>query len=197
MKIAISFFGYGAECVAGYIPENIWKYIQDECGGDVDEYNEKLDSGEVPENLRLAPDSGEYFETDAKVFFNNYGPYNDACITVYDEDENKIAEFKLDNENIEIITSSKKPETKKPYFVWQSVEKGSWTANDSEYFEIDGEFDIKKLKVNLIRLNYDNNENYVSQIWGIEYDNVEYDISLDSTDGKGTECTFHEDSEED
>ena len=49
MKIKMSIYGYGSEYGAGYIPEKIWKYIQDECEGDASVYNEKLDDGEVPE----------------------------------------------------------------------------------------------------------------------------------------------------
>ena len=34
MTYKISLHGWGSECVAGKIPDNVWKYIQDECDGD-------------------------------------------------------------------------------------------------------------------------------------------------------------------
>jgi hypothetical protein len=200
MKIKMSIFGYGSEYVAGYIPEKIWKYIQDECEGDASIYNEKLDDGEVPDEFKLAESSGEYY--DAVSFCEGYFPYYDTNLIVYDENNKESADISLTDEEIDVYTKTNrtKPEANKPYFVWESVEKGTWDVvneDDEEEIEINGEFDVTKLKIHLEKLNYKNNHTVLAFISAIEYDGEIYNITLNSTTGKALECDFYEDSEED
>lgn len=191
----MSIYGFGSEYRAGYIPEKIWKYIQDECEEDASVYNEKLDDGEVPDELKLAENSAEYY--DAVCFFEGYFPYSDANLTVYDENNKEIADINLADEELDVDTklSRTKPEAAKQYFVWESVEKGCWDVvneDDDELIEIDGEFDVNKLKIHLERLTYDNNCKILEFVSAIEYDGEIYDITLNSTRGKSVECDFYE-----
>jgi len=201
MKIKMQIYGYGSEYRAGYIPEKIWKYIQDECEGDASVYNEKLDDGEVPDELKLAENSGEYY--DAATFFEGYAPYYDTNLVVYDENDKEITDISLIDEELDIDTKTNttKLEANKPYFVWESVEKGCWDVvnEDDELIkiEIDGEFDVTKLKIHLEKLKYDNNCKELVFISAIEYDGEIYNVYLDSTTGKYYGCDFYKDSEED
>lgn len=204
MKIKMSIYGYGSEYVAGYIPEKIWKYICDECEGDASIYNEKLDDGEVPEEFKLAESSGEYFDwlNDVEAFFDGYAPNYDVNLVVCNENDEEIAKISLTDEELDIDTEPyrTKPKANKPYFVWESVEKGCWDVvneDDDELIEIDGEFDVNKLKIHLETLKYDNNRKTLKFISSIDYDEENYNVTLNSTTGKGCECDFYEDSEED
>lgn len=201
MKIKMQIYGYGSDYRAGYIPEKIWKYIQDECEGDASVYNEKIDNGEVPDELKLAENSAEYY--DAYSFFEGYAPYYDTNLVVYDENDKEITDISLIDEELDIDTKTNttKLEANKPYFVWESVEKGCWDVvnEDDELIEIeiDGEFDVTKLKIHLEKLKYDNNCKELAFISAIEYDGEIYNVYLDSTRGMSLECNFYEDSEED
>lgn len=210
MKIKMQIYGYGSEYRAGYIPEKTWKYIQDECEGDASVYNEKLDDGEVPDEFKLAENSAEYY--DAYSFFEGYAPYYDANLVVYDENDKEIADISLTDEELDIDTepNTTKLEANKPYFVWESVEKGCWDVineddeddeddddDDDELIEIDGEFDVNKLKIHLDKLRYNNNCKGFAFVSAIEYDGKIYNVSLNSTRGMSLECNFYEDSEED
>lgn len=99
MTYTISIGQWGSECVAGEIPDNIWKYIEDECDGDTNTYLEKLEDGTMPEEMKLAEDNGSFY--DVPGFFDCYGPYSDGTLTVTDEDDNEIeidaSEFPKEN----------------------------------------------------------------------------------------------------
>lgn len=200
MKIKMQIYGWGSEYGAGYIPEKIWKYIQDECEGDASVYNEKLDDGEVPDEFKLAESRGEYY--DAATFFEGYAPYYDANLVVYDENNKEITDISLIDEELDIDTETNKtkPEANKPYFVWESAEKGCWDVvneDDDALIEIDGDFDVNKLKLHLEKLRYNNNRKGLAFVSAIEYDGEIYNVSLNSTRGISFECDFYEDSEED
>jgi hypothetical protein len=197
MKIKMSLFGYGSEYRAGYIPEKIWKYIQDECEGDASVYNEKLDDGEIPDELKLAESSGEYY--DAASFFEGYLPYSDTSLNIKAEDDTDLGDINLEDFKTKELFESKLNNSK-PYFVWESVEKGCWDVvneDDDELIEIGEEFDVTKLKIHLEKLKYDNNSKELAFISAIEYDGEIYNITLNSTTGKYFGCDFYKDSEED
>lgn len=204
MKIKIQMYGFGSEYRAGYIPEKIWKYIQDVYDEDASVYNEELDDGKVPDEFKLAESRGEYYDA-ADCFFEGYFPYSDVNLTVYDENDKKIADISLTDEELDIDTTTNKtkPEANKPYFVWESVEKGGWKVvngddeGDDELIEIDGEFDINKLKIHLQKLTYDNNCKILEFISAIEYDGKIYDIDISFTRGKSFECDFYKDYKRD
>jgi hypothetical protein len=88
MKYTVSIGRWGAECHAGKISDDIWKYIQEECDGDSNEYAGKLDSGEVPDEFKLAEDSSSF--CDAGSFFDAWAANADTNIQIYDEDENEV-----------------------------------------------------------------------------------------------------------
>lgn len=181
--------GYGSECVAATIPENIWKYIQDECDSDVDDYIDKLNDDEIPEEFRLAESFVEFYEVDNQ-FFNKYSAYSTSGFEVTDEN-NKI----VCNGEISELTHSTEycsAPSDKPYLIWESVEKGSWYAT----IETDKPFDISKLKLIFERLCYENDERYLEFVSRVEYDGEEYYIELNSTTGKAYELDFYDDRDE-
>ena len=154
----------------------------------------------MPDEFKLAENSAEYY--DAYSFFEGYAPYYDANLVVYDENDKEIADISLTDEELDIDTETfrTKLEANKPYFVWESVEKGCWDVvneDDDELIEIDGEFDVNKLKIHLETLKYNNNRKTLKFISSIDYDEENYNVTLNSTTGKGYECDFYEDSEED
>lgn len=200
MKIKMQIYGFGSEYRAGYIPKKIWKYIQDKCEEDASVYNEKLDDGKVPDEFKLAESRGEYYDAE-DCFFEGYFPYSDVNLGVFDENDKMIADINLTDEelDIDISINRTKPKANKHYFVWESVEKGTWKVvnEDDELIEIDGEFDINKLKIHLQKLTYDNNCKILEFISAIEYDGKIYDIDISFTRGKSFECDFYEDYEQD
>ena len=189
---------YGAECVAGVLPDKIWQYIQDECEGDKDIYIEKLDEGEVPEEFRIASDSGSFYDAHevcgSYVFWHEYGPY-DSALTVYDEDGHKeimtIEAKDLPSENSNYSVSTTDVAKGKPYFVWTSEEKGTWHLESP--IETDEPFDKSKLKLFLGKLTYNNGNSSFEYICGIEYDGEYYEIGLVDSTGKGYDTDFYQD----
>lgn len=191
MTYTLSFGVWGSECVAATIPDEIWKYIQDECDGDASTYLEKLDEGEVPDELKIAEDNSEFCDAGSQ-FFHEYGAYSDGSVTVCCEDQ----------DDVEIPLSDLPKETEylsatngKPYFVWESVEKGSWDVT----IETDEPFDKSKLKVLTKKLCYNHDDDAKELVTGIEYDGDFYDVEVNSTRGISFELDFYEaedDSEE-
>ena len=183
MTYTISIGNWGSECVAGEIPDNIWKFIEVECDSDASTYLEKLEEGEVPEDLKLAEDNSSFY--DVPGFFDCYGPYSDGTLTVTDEDDNEIeidaSEFPKETEYTSCTVG-------KPYFVWESVEKGGWDAT----LDIDEPFDKSKLKLHTRKLSYDD-DNYSKEfITAVEYDGQMLDVELNSTRGISYELDFYE-----
>lgn len=175
---------WGSECVAGEIPDNIWKYIQDECDGDASVYRDKLDEGEVPEEFRLAEDTGTFY--DASSFFQEYGPYSDAEIQVQDEQHHEV--LKVDCKDVEKITDELNAATKaKHYFVWESVEKGWWYAD----VETDEPFDKSKLKIHVYRIEYNDTDSAMEFIPSISYNDEDYYLEPE-TEGKSYELSFYD-----
>lgn len=189
MTYKIYIGNWGAECVAGVIPDKIWKYIQDECDGDFDTYKDKLGEDEVPEEFKIAEDEGSYCDCDS--FFNRYGPYSDGTLTVCDEDgheEFMTIEAKDLPSETEYVSASMSDG--KPYFVWASVEKGGWFVE----VETDEPFDKSKLKLYKEKFSYDNDDTAHEFITRVEYDGEEYDVEVDSTRGKSYEVDFYKDN---
>lgn len=127
MKYTIEVGNWGAECVAGAISDKIWKYIQDECDGDADEYAEKLNSGEVPEEFKLAEDVGSFY--DAGSFFQYCLPYADTDIAVNGEEHNEVLKCCLKDLKQEVEEEVNEPKDCRRCFVWRSVEKSTWIAS--------------------------------------------------------------------
>ena len=189
MTYKISLHGWGSECVAGKIPDNVWKYIQDECDGDLETYKEKLDEDEVPEEFKIAEDESMYCDADG--FYIEYGPYDSCSVTVLDENGEEVAELDAsDLKNETTYTSASKADGK-PYFVWESVEKGWWQTE----IETDEPFDKDKLKLSVTKLSYDNDDTGTAHIVGVIYDDEQHDVEVDSAEGKSYELDFYKDDE--
>ena len=191
MTYRIIIGNWGSECVAGEIPDNIWKYIEDECEGDASLYRDKLDAGEVPEEFQLASDSGSFYDVDS--FYNEYGPYCHSTLTICDEDGCEEL-MTIDSKDVTSEFQVMSAPSGKPYFVWESVEKGGWHVD----IETDDEkFDKDKLKLHMDKIAYDNDNNGIAFIHAVEYDGNVYDVELDSTTGKSYELSFFKDEDED
>ena len=198
MKYQIAISGYSAECVAGVIPDKIWKYIQDECNGDVDSYVEKLDDGEVPDEFKIAEDSSSFCDADfacgSKVFWHESGLY-EGTLTVYEEDSHKeimSAEAKdLPSDFKAWSTSATAAAEGKPYFVWKAEEDGDWLLEFP--IETDKPFDKSKLKLLFGDLAYGNGTSHAVCLGSIEYDGEQYEIALDSSSTKGHSVEFFKD----
>lgn len=193
MTYKISLHGWGSECVAGKIPDNVWKYIQDECDGDVETYKDKLDEDEVPEEFKIAEDESMFY--DAVSFYRAYGPYDSCSVTVLDENDEEVAELDASDLKNETTYASASKADGKPYFVWESVEKGRWQTE----IETDEPFDKDKLKLSVTKLSYNNYGASISHITAVEYDGIENEVEVDSTEGKSYELDFYkeDDKEED
>lgn len=189
MKYVLSFGVWGSECVAGEIPANIWKFIQDECDGEASIYLEKLSDGEVPEELKLAEDCGDFYDADNQ-FFHEYGAYSNGSVTICCEGQDDV-EISLNDLPKETDYTSATND--KPYFVWESVEKGGWDTT----IEIDGQFDKSKLKIHTQKLCYDNDDFAREIVTAIEYDGEVYDVEVNSTRGISYELDFYEAKEDD
>lgn len=194
-KYRIGISNWGSECVAGIIPDNIWKYIQDECEGDFDIYKEKFEEDEVPEEFKLADDIGSLYDADS--FFHESGPYSNGTITIYNEDgteELMTIEAKDIPSDTEYCSGSESDG--RPYFVWESVEKGSWFASPDfgeNVIETTQPFDKSKLKLNLVRLSYSNDDYCHEFIRTIEYDEEVLELEAE-TRGKSYELDFYKDT---
>lgn len=165
MKYIVSIGRWGAECHAGEISDDIWKYIQEECNSDSNEYAEKLDSGEVPDEFKLAEDLGSFY--DAGSFFDKWGAYADTDIQIYDENNNEVLNCCLTDLKQEISNETTEPANCKHCFVWQSCEKSEWMNVE---ITTDEPFNKDKLKVNVDRLNLYNEDYTLSFVSSIEYD---------------------------
>lgn len=182
MKYTLCFSRNGSECSSGAISDAIWKYIQEECDGSSSVYSEKLDNGEVPEDMMLADSLPDFYMTDD--IFYAAGPYSDSSITVY-EDENTIEEFEcseVDSTTIDFVDASTKASH---YFVWESIEEGIWKAE----IETDKPFDKSKLSLYTSCLKYNGQE--IEIVTSIAYDDEEYSLESE-TDGASWELEFYE-----
>jgi len=184
MTYNISIGLWGSECVAGEIPDNIWKFIQDECDGDANTYLEKIDEGEVSEELKMADDCSSFY--DVPGFFSTYAPYSSGTLTVTDDDGN---DTEIEASDLPKETDYTSCTVGKPYFIWESVEKGGWDAN----IETEKPFDKSKLKLHTRKLCYDKDDYSKEFITAIEYDGEVYDVELNSTRGISYELDFYED----
>lgn len=189
MKYTVEVGMWGAECVAGKIPDKIWKYIQDECDGDANEYADKLNEGEVPEELKLAEDVGSFYDTEG--FFYQSLPYADTGITITDENGNVVLDCDLTDLKQNIVDETTEPEGCKHCFVWRSVEKSSgWISG---VFETDEPFDKSKLVVNVYRLNLYNEDWCMDFASSIEYGDESIEACVEESRGISYELEFIDD----
>lgn len=189
MKYTVSIGRWGAECHAGKISDDIWKYIQEECDGDSNEYAEKLDSGEVPDEYKLAEDSASFY--DAGSFFDKWAAYADTDIQIYDENNNEVLNCCLKDLKQEIWNETKEPDNCKHCFVWTSGEKSEWMNVE---ITTDEPFNKDKLKVNVDRLNLYNEDYKLDFVSGIEYDGQIFEAeSPEYTRGISCELEFIDD----
>lgn len=182
MTYTLCFSRHGSECSSGAISDDIWSYIQDECDGSASTYSDKLENGEVPEDLMLADGLPDFYMTDD--IFYAAGPYADATVTVF-EDEKEIAKFK--SSEVESTTETIDASTKaKHYFVWESTEKGIWKTE----IETDEPFDKSKLSLNTCCLKYNGLE--IEIVSSIIYDGEECSFEPE-TEGISFELEFYGD----
>ena len=187
MTYTVCLHGKGSECVAGVVPDNIAQYIKDECYDDFDVYRDKFLDDDVPEEFKIAEDEGSFY--DVPSFYYKYGPHISCTVTVVDENGKEVAESEASDleKEVEYVSASKAEY--KPYFVWMSVEKGSWKAE----IETDEPFDMSKLKLLAEKLCYDNDDCGILHVTRIEYDGEELEVEADCTDGKSYELEFYKD----
>ena len=187
---------WGAECVAGVIPDNIWKYIQDECDGSATTYLEKLSKGEVPEKFKLAESIGKFNEPAdcvEKIIYSNSGAYYDTDIVVYDEDDDEVYRECLDdvsaNEYKENIIKQPKGTH---FFIWRSVEKSCWLEGEFE----DEEFDESKFGISVDTI-MNGGDILVGLIKSISYDDEVFETTGSDSRGVSYELNFYEAEDED
>ena len=189
MKYTVEVGMWGAECVAGVIPDNIWKYIVDECDCDADTYAEKLNDGEVPEEFKLAEDVGSFYDTEG--FFYQSLPYADTGITITDENGKVVLDCDLTDLKQNIVDETTEPEGCRRCFVWRSVEKSSgWIYGE---FETDEPFDKSKLVVNVYRLNLYNEDYCRDFASSVEYGDETIEADAEETRGISYELEFVDD----
>ena len=193
----INLFGKGNEFTIGTIPKETWDYIQDIFSGNESDYLDALDNGDVPEEHQLASESCCMYECDDLWHY-------DGCSASY---------FRIDIEKLnddgsvgEVVFTCKDDKTYEhgikteidynsidnsiPYLcTWSSYAKGLYLKGD---FEIDGEFDPKKLKILCQQISYNNDEIFDRIVTGFEYDGKEIECDFDHTEGNGDTVQFIE-----
>lgn len=188
MKYKLCFSGLGSECVVGEVSDEIWEYVKDKCDSDGSVYGDRLDSGGVPEDLRLAEDMGSFYDVHP-LMFHEYAPYTGCKICVVEVDTGReVAQLKLDD--CEVATEYKSCTCGRPYFIWESVEKGCW-SNDIE-IDVDGEFDASKLRFNTTQISYSQDDYCLRFIVTFDYDGETYELDEADTTGKSYELNFFE-----
>jgi hypothetical protein len=186
MNLRISLCGHGHEFSIGTISQEVWDYIQEEYDGDFDKYLDSLDNGDVPEDLMLADD--RYSMCDCDDLYHEYNGWLNSC-KIYIETEEGNELFSIEGDaledagvNVERYTESV-DKSVHHLAVFSSVEKGTFRAGD---FEIEGDFDPKKLTVYCTKVTFGDQEDYY-MVDSFEYDGIEIECDFVGTDGKGME----------
>lgn len=193
----INLFGKGNEFTIGTIPKETWDYIQETFDGSESDYLEALDNGDVPEEHQLASESWNMYECDDLWHYDGcWASYFRLDIEKLNDDEFEgevvftCEDDKTYEHGIKIEIDCTSIDDSIPYLcTWSSVAKGLYLTGD---FEIDGEFDPKKLKILCKQVSFNNDEYYDRIVTGFEYDGEEIECEFDSTDGKGDTLRFIE-----
>ena len=185
MLYTFSLMGRGSEFTIGSIEDDDWNYIKEKFDGDVNAYNEALENDEIPkEHIIYYPDA--IYERD-----NLY--YIDGCSTscfkleVTDKNGNIVCTLTDINEiNVEKNTVIINDECKH-IVTHSSVSKGEYLKGE---IDIDGEFDPKKIKFIVDRVEFDNGIIINESIQAIYYDNEDIMAEFECTTGKGDFTSF-------
>lgn len=188
MKIYINNYGYGEELAIGTVSQEIWDYIQDHYDGDTNAYLDDLcENGKIPEKYMLAESCRDLYDND-DLYHSYGGDLRCSTIEIEDEDGNKIysistsdsdrcAESILEDAGIQYdIEHLSIPDNIKYISVFRSSEKGDFLSGN---FEINGNFDPKKLKLYCMSSVYG-----ATQIKSFSYDGQPIECEFGATVGK-------------
>ncbi len=187
MKLKIEICGLGAEFAVNEIPRKAYKYIKDKFNGDIDEYANAMDAGEVPDEYQMLEGTAGSFYEDGD-YYQSLGPFPDSSfITVENEDTGEkyidggdVAKF-IDEQPIDLYNPKEDAKRGQHFVMAQSLRKGFWGGWHIE--TDDKEFDEKKLKLTYDTLCF-NSKTY-KIVTGLEYDDEDYDLGVDGcTDEK-------------
>lgn len=181
----------------GKVSDDIVKFFKEECDCDADTYQEQLENEDVDSKFKVADNSFEIF--DAANIEHYYGPVYGSCdLTVYDENDEEVYST-VEEDNLKDINVEKDVVSidviSKQYFYAEAEEKGYFECE----IDIDEPFDINKLTLLVTEVSWDDESQGRDIITGFKYGDDEYELELDSSDGKSFEFNIivNEDSEED
>jgi hypothetical protein len=177
-KYKISIRGYGGEVTIGTVTEEEKAVLS----------NPNKDIYELV-NEDLEEVSGSWSEIDDQ--FHCFGATSPFTITIEDEEGNELFKlddddkFKYDTDDFELFeTESPEIDATKDLLICYSGEKGSFFLG---YVELEGEFDITKLKIIISDVEVNDEFYYGEIISNILYDGEELDNWGGDTDGKSFE----------
>lgn len=185
-KYEINIYGYGAELALGQLTEAqvARTYVVME-ENDVDSLEEFFQDDELTEeaDVPLWHDNDEVY--------HGYGAYTDSTLEVMDVEtgetifkdtvRNLTNNIDVTNENFEVDDEGNS------LFFAVSEDKGATFAGE---IEIDGEFDISKLKLNVDEVSVEGEVYKI--VTSVNYDDEEVDNDGLSTSGKSFEVTIYE-----
>lgn len=192
MKYRISIYGYGFEIAIGAIDKETFEYIDDNFDCDVDDYFAAVEEGEVPEEFVICEDAFELVDNDTVE--HEFGALLDcANVEVTDENDTKICDVEaktLSSENIVVKAHLNDSEDAPKYLsVIRSDEKGGFHSAIVDIAE--GSFDISKLKLITMQINYALDLGEDPIITGLVYDGEVLEIDdFGGTNGKGSAKYF-------
>jgi len=189
MKISITVSGWGRDLSIGQIKDDILQYIEDnyDCA---DDYAYALDSGDVPEEYKLADDWDGLRNVDN--LHSSSGCFlNSAIFTFMDENDEIKGEFTyafLKKHGTQIEVSEETiDDSPKCISVFKSEDKGTYLAGT---FEIEGRCNPSKLKIYCSHVNCPVADDAGIIIDSLEYDGEAIDCEFVETSGKGTYFEF-------
>lgn len=185
MLYKFSLMGRGSEFTIGSIQDDDWNYIKEHFGGDADAYNEALENNKIPrEHCIYYPDA--IYECDDLC-------HMDGCIPswfrleVTDENDNIVCTIN-DITEVEVEKNTEVIDDKCKHIVTHSnVSKGEYLKGE---IDIDGEFDPKKIKFIIDRVEYVNGNFANESIQAIYYDDEDIMAEFECTTGKGDFTLF-------
>lgn len=185
----IDVFGWGNELAAGDMPDEMAAYINGSCQGDVNEYREQLENGDVPAEAVAFDDFWSSFDF---AEWHEYGAGPTATLTVTDiTDGNETEVYREELSKTPEYVREETPfhKTHDKYWVTESDEKGLWYTAE---FDSDNEFDPARLTVFAKSLAVDGGSSAFDILARIEYEGEDLNGEFESSDGKGSDMRVYE-----